>query len=190
MGSDNQSIPRDGTRPTRRAVLAALLAAPLQRAQDRPADLTLSIERARIEVAPGRLVATTTYNGAAPTPPIRFKEGVPACVEIINRTDATEYVHWHGFEAPPELDGTEEEGSLAVPAGGHLRYELMPLNSGSRYVHSHAMAMGDLSRGVYSGQFAFVYVEPKRDPGRYDQEIILVTHEWEPRLVAEQESES
>ena len=28
--------------------------------------------------------------------------------------------------------------------------------SGSRYVHSHAMAMGDLSRGVYSGQFAFV----------------------------------
>ena len=101
-----------------------------------------------------------------------------------------EYVHWHGFEIPPELDGTEEEGSLLVPAGGRLQYEITPLNCGSRYVHSHAMAMSDLTRGVYSGQFAFVYVEPKRNPGRYDQEIFLSTHEWEPRLVAEQDDET
>jgi FtsP/CotA-like multicopper oxidase with cupredoxin domain len=47
------------------------------------------------------------------------------------------------------------------------------------------MAMDDLSRGVYSGQFAFVYVEPKRHPGRYDQEIFLATHEWEPYFIEE-----
>jgi FtsP/CotA-like multicopper oxidase with cupredoxin domain len=52
------------------------------------------------------------------------------------------------------------------------------------------MAMTDLSRGVYSGQFAFVYVEPRRNPGRFDQEIFLSTHEWEPRLVADQDDES
>jgi FtsP/CotA-like multicopper oxidase with cupredoxin domain len=119
-----------------------------------------------------------------------MKEGVPATVDIINHTDLPEYVHWHGFEISPELDGTEEEGSLVVPPGGHLRYEITPLNSGSRYVHSHAMTMNDLSRGVYSGQFAFVYVEPKQNPGRYDQELFLSTHEWEPRLVAEQSDES
>ena len=114
-----------------------------------------------------------------------MREGIPATVDIINRTGMTEYVHWHGFEIPPELDGTEEEGSLAVPAGGRLQYEITPLQPGSRYVHSHAMTMNDLSRGVYSGQFAFVYVEPKRNPGRYDQEIFLSTHEWEPRLTME-----
>jgi FtsP/CotA-like multicopper oxidase with cupredoxin domain len=119
-----------------------------------------------------------------------MREGVPATVEIVNHTDVPEYVHWHGFEIPPELDGTEEEGSLVVPPGGRLQYEITPVISGSRYVHSHAMAMSDLSRGVYSGQFAFVYVEPKRNPGRYDQEIFLSTHEWEPRLVAEQDDES
>jgi FtsP/CotA-like multicopper oxidase with cupredoxin domain len=175
-----------------------MVAAPLQYAQhwksgrvsNRPADVTLRIERAQIEVAPGRRITTATYNGTAPGPVIRMKEGVPASVDIINHTDVTEYVHWHGFEIPPELDGTEEEGSLAVPPGGRLQYEITPLNGGSRYVHSHAMAMSDLSRGVYSGQFAFVYVEPKRNPGRYDQEIFLSTHEWEPRLVAEQEDES
>src|SRR5215470_7557725 len=114
-----------------------------------------------------------------------MKEGVPASVDVINHTGITENVHWHGFEIPAELDGTEEEGSLAVPAGGHLQYDITPLNSGSRYVHSHAMAMADLSRGVYSGQFAFVYIAPKRDPGRYDQEVFLTTHEWEPRLATE-----
>ncbi len=119
-----------------------------------------------------------------------MREGVPATVDIINRTGVPEYVHWHGFEIPPELDGTEEEGSLAVPAGGRLQYEITPIQAGSRYVHSHAMTMNDLSRGVYSGQFTFVYVEPKRNPGRYDQEIFLSTHEWEPRLMMELDDES
>jgi FtsP/CotA-like multicopper oxidase with cupredoxin domain len=35
-----------------------------------------------------------------------------------------------------------------------------------------------------------VYVEPKQNPGRYDQEIFLATHEWEPRLTMESEDES
>ncbi len=50
--------------------------------------------------------------------------------------------------------------------------------------------MTDLSRGVYSGQFAFPYVEPRRNAGRYDQEIFFSTHEWEPRLMLEQSDES
>jgi FtsP/CotA-like multicopper oxidase with cupredoxin domain len=49
------------------------------------------------------------------------------------------------------------------------------------------MAMDDLSRGVYSGQFAFVYVEPKHNPGRYDQEIFLSTHEWEPYYMEDED---
>ena len=119
-----------------------------------------------------------------------MREGVPALVEVFNHTDVTEYVHWHGFEIPADVDGTPEESSLEVPPNGSLRYEITPLQAGSRYVHSHAMAMTDLSRGVYSGQFAFVYVEPRTNPGRYDQEVFLATHEWEPRLVQEQSDES
>ena len=178
-----------GARTTRRAFVSGLVGA-CGVCSSRPNDITLRIERTQIEVAPGRTITTATYNGSAPGPLIRMKEGVPVAVHISNRTDVPEYVHWHGFELPAELDGTEEEGSLAVPAGGELRYEMTPLQSGSRYVHSHAMAMTDLSRGVYSGQFAFVYVEPKRNPGRYDQEIFLSTHEWEPRLMREQSEES
>jgi FtsP/CotA-like multicopper oxidase with cupredoxin domain len=156
----------------------------------RPADIVLRIEPTRIEVAPGRTITTATYNGTAPGPLIRRREGVRASVEVVNRTGAPEYVHWHGLEVTAELDGTPEEGSPAVLPNGSLRYEITPLQAGSRYIHSHAMAMTDLSRGVYSGQFAFVYVEPRRNPGRYDQEIFLSTHEWEPRLAQEPVAES
>jgi FtsP/CotA-like multicopper oxidase with cupredoxin domain len=190
--------PARGPQLTRRVFVSGLAGAGLLAAQDRrgigppnrPADVTLNIEQAHIDVAPGHTIATSTYNGTAPGPLIRMREGVPATVDIINRTGVTEYVHWHGFELPADLDGTEEEGSLAVLAGARLQYEITPTQAGSRYVHSHAMTMNDLSRGVYSGQFTFVYVEPKRNPGRYDQEIFLSTHEWEPRLTKDLEDES
>ncbi len=49
--------------------------------------------------------------------------------------------------------------------------------------------MSDLSRGTYSGQFAFVYIEPKTNPGQYDQEFFLATHEWEPFFTTAEEEE-
>jgi FtsP/CotA-like multicopper oxidase with cupredoxin domain len=197
IGTPAQKPAKD-RRITRRAFVSGIVTAGALYAQKeaghritgRPADIVLHIERAQIEVASGRTIATTTYNGTAPGPLIRMREGVTASVEVFNRTDVAEYVHWHGFEIPAELDGTPEEGSWEVPANGVLRYDITPLQAGSRYVHSHAMAMTDLFRGVYSGQFAFVYVEPRRNRGRYDQEIFLSTHEWEPRLMPEQNDES
>jgi hypothetical protein len=51
------------------------------------------------------------------------------------------------------------------------------------------MTMSNLNRGVFTGQFAFSYIDPKRDPGRYDQKIFLATHEWEPFLTSEEEED-
>ena len=166
---------------TRRAFVSSLTAGTgLLLGAPASADVTLNIAPAQLEVAPGHTITTSAYNGSSPGPLIRMREGVPVSVNIFNQSDVAEYVHWHGFDVPAELDGTEEERSLVVPAHGHLQYEMTPRQTGSRYVHSHAMAMDDLSRGPYSGQFAFVYVEPRHNPGRYDQEIFLSTHEWEP----------
>jgi hypothetical protein len=52
------------------------------------------------------------------------------------------------------------------------------------------MPIGDLSRGVYTGQFLPVCVEPKTSPGAYDQEIFLITHEWDAYLNTEEEEEA
>jgi FtsP/CotA-like multicopper oxidase with cupredoxin domain len=158
-------------------------------AVSKPADVTLRIANISHEVAPNRVYRTKAYNGAVPGPLIRLREGVPVEVHIINETDTPEYVHWHGLSVSPELDGTQEEGSLVVPARGELRYSLTPNPSGTRWVHSHAMSGMHLKSGTYSGQFGFVYVEPKQHAGRYDQEVFLATHEWGPELVWQQDDD-
>jgi FtsP/CotA-like multicopper oxidase with cupredoxin domain len=42
------------------------------------------------------------------------------------------------------------------------------------------MAMDDLHKGAYTGQFGFVYVDGSNDPGHYDQELFLALRDWEP----------
>jgi len=154
-----------------------------------PADVTLHIGGVLVDIAKDHTISTTGYNGSVPGPLIRLREGVPVTVDLFNDTDAPELVHWHGQIIPAEVDGAEEEKSLAVAAHGHLRYRLTPSPAGARFVHTHVMPMSDLARGTYTGQFAFVYIEPKSNPGRYDQEIFLASHEWEPFFTTAEEEE-
>ena len=168
------------------AVVAGVTAGPTWAAlpgYNSPADVTLRIGPVKVDVAPGKTILTTGYNGSVPGPLIRLREGVPVTVDLFNDTGIPEYVHWHGFPFSAAMDGTQNENSLSVPPHGHLRYRMTPQAAGSRWVHSHVMTMDDLTVGSYSGQFGFVYVEPKEDPGRYDQEVFLSTHEWEPFFI-------
>jgi len=154
-----------------------------------PADVTLRIGNVLVDIAKEHTISTIGYNGTVPGPPIRLREGVPVTVDLFNETDTPELVHWHGQIIPTNVDGAQEEKSLVVPANGHLRYRLTPQPAGARWVHTHVMPMSDLSRGTYTGQFGFVYIEPKSNPGQYDQEIFLATHEWEPFYTAEEEED-
>lgn len=152
-------------------------------APEGPADIKLTIAPVTVELAPTRIISTIGYNGAAPGPVLRMKEGVPVTVEVANQTDTPEQVHWHGFEIPAEVDGSEEEGTPFVPPHGSRRYQFTPRPAGVRWYHSHVMAMTDLSRGTYTGQFGFVVVEGASSPyqsGHYDQELFLALRDWEP----------
>jgi len=71
---------------------------------------------------------------------------------------------------------------MIAPAGTQ-RYEFTPRPSGTRWYHTHAAAGADLSLGTYSGQFGFLIVDGPRDPARYDQEINLAIHHWEPSFI-------
>lgn len=148
------------------------------------ADYSLSIEPTTLEIAPGVHVKTVSYNGTVPGPLLRFKEGVPVTIDVVNKLPIEEIVHWHGFDIDPINDGAMEEGSPMIAAnGGKIRYKFTPHLTGSRWYHTHASAEKDLSRSTYTGQFGFAYVEPKAgNPGHYDQEIFLPIHHWEPKI--------
>ncbi|HTS12200.1 MAG TPA: multicopper oxidase domain-containing protein [Candidatus Limnocylindrales bacterium] len=144
------------------------------------ADYAIHIRTAPIEIAPNRIISTTTYNGQFPGPLLRFKEGRPVTVEIFNETDTPEQLHWHGQKVPVDVDGASEEGTPWVPAHGKRRITFTPNPAGLRFYHTHNRAGANLYAGTYSGQAGPVYIEPKQEPGRYDREVFLVMKEFEP----------
>src|ERR1041385_5716570 len=73
-------------------------------------DFTLEIGPVTVELAPNRVISTIGYNGISPGPRMRMKEGVPVTVNVVNKTDTPEFVHFHGLLIPSEVDGAEEEG--------------------------------------------------------------------------------
>lgn len=143
-------------------------------------DYTLRIAPATFEVAPRKIVKTIGYNGSIPGPLLRMKEGQPVTIEVFNDSDEADIVHWHGLHIPSAVDGATEEGTPLIPAHKSARYTYTPEPSGTRWYHSHVMAERNLKRATYTGQFGFIYIEPRNDPGRYDQEIFLALKEWEP----------
>ena len=145
-----------------------------------PADYTLRIGAAPIEIAPNRIVSAMAYNGQFPGPLLRFKEGQSAIVDVYNDTDTPEQLHWHGQFVSPDVDGATEEGTPFIPAHGMRRIEFTPRPAGFRFYHTHNRAGADLHAGQYSGQVGPVYIEPKHEAGSYDREVFLVLKEFEP----------
>jgi FtsP/CotA-like multicopper oxidase with cupredoxin domain len=146
------------------------------------ADYTLRIGTGLAELADDTIVSTTTYNGQFPGPLLRFTEGRPTTVDIVNDTDRPEQLHWHGQRVPADVDGAAEEHTPFIPAHGMRRVSFTPGPAGFRFYHTHLVAENDLSAGQYSGQVGPVYIEPKSNPGAYDQEVFLVLKEFEPAL--------
>jgi FtsP/CotA-like multicopper oxidase with cupredoxin domain len=146
-------------------------------------DIRLRIEPCSLEIGPGVKVDTVAYNGQVPGPLLRLKKGKPVSIDVTNATGSADIVHWHGLTTDSLNDGAVEEGSPLIKPGETLRYHLTPRPSGTRWYHTHAMAMGDLSVASYTGQFGFLLVDGGPDPGHYDHEVNLAIHHWGPHFV-------
>ena len=150
-------------------------------------DYRLEIASTTLELSPRERIRTTAYNGQSPGPLLRFKEGQAVTIEVTNRTNRPEVVHWHGLFLPPSVDGAIEEGTPAIAPGAVARYTFTPQPRGFRWYHTHVMAMGDLTRGQYSGQHGPLLIDPRDDLGRYDQEFVISLHDWQARLSASED---
>jgi FtsP/CotA-like multicopper oxidase with cupredoxin domain len=165
----------------RRDFLGLAAAAPLMAADSAP-DFTLRIQPVTLEFGRGKAFKTIGYNGSSPGPVLRMKEGRPVTIEVFNETGNPELVHWHGLHIPSDVDGAMEEGTPMIPPRASRRYTFTPAPSGTRWYHTHTMAGRDLKKATYTGQFGFLYIEPKSEPGAFDQEILLALKEYDPYM--------
>jgi FtsP/CotA-like multicopper oxidase with cupredoxin domain len=166
------------------AALTALPSCALALAPADLADFSLEIAPYSLEVSTNHFIKTTAYNGQVPGPLLRMHEGSPVTVAISNKTDNEEVVHWHGMFLPPEVDGAMEVGTPMIPPGGATRLTFTPNPSGFRWYHTHTFAGTNLKKSQYSGQHGFLFVEPKSNPGRYDQEAFLALHDWNGKMLS------
>jgi FtsP/CotA-like multicopper oxidase with cupredoxin domain len=172
---------------SRRSFLQLTAAAALSAAQP---DYTLRIGKISLEVAPGKFVKTTGFNGSAPGPLLRLKEGQPVSIQVVSELDRQDIVHWHGLQIPSSVDGAMEEGSPMVDCHASRLYSFTPKPSGTRWYHTHTMAGRDLNRALYTGEFGFLYIEPKSEPGAFDQEHFLAFREWDAYMTTGGEGDS
>src|SRR5215472_17142889 len=93
---------------------AAATSSPTSQVPENKAYYTLRIAPVTVELDRSHILSTIGYNGTAPGPVLRMRQGKAITVEVINDTDTPEAVHWHGLLVPSEVDGTEEEGSPLV----------------------------------------------------------------------------
>jgi FtsP/CotA-like multicopper oxidase with cupredoxin domain len=152
------------------------------------ADYSIKIAPISLEIAPGKIIKTTAYNGTVPGPVLRVREGQPVQIEVTNDSGYPNLVHSHGLMIPSLQDGATEEGSPIIEPGKSLTYSYVAKPSGTRWYHSHAMAMTDLNKSTYTGEFGFLIVEPAAgDPGSYDREVLLAAHHWDGHWVSLQD---
>jgi FtsP/CotA-like multicopper oxidase with cupredoxin domain len=134
----------------------------------------LRIQKEEVELAPGRRITTTTYNGQLPGPLLRTFVGQRVRVDVYNETDSTEQIHWQG-QSPADA-------AASVPARSRRRLEFMPCRAGVYLYHSQVVAAADLQAGLYSGQAGALLVEPRNHGGRYDREWLVVLKGYETYL--------
>ena len=168
----------------------AALGAGLGRAHTQSADASdyrLRIAPTRLELAPGKVIDTFAYNGSVPGPLLRFREGQPVSIDVTNDSDIDDIVHWHGLYLAAAADGAMEEGAPMIAPGATQRYNFGAKPSGTRWYHSHDVAGTDLRRSLYGGLYGFLIIDAATEPARYDQEVLLAAHHWEPRWISIQD---
>ncbi len=88
------------------------------------------------------------YNGEAPGPVLRARQGDTLIVDMENRLDEPTTVHWHGLRVPNAMDGVPHFSQTPIAPGESFRYSL-PLNdAGTFWYHPHINSSEQLGRGL------------------------------------------
>lgn len=133
-----------------------------------------------------RPITAWGYNGSIPGPTLEANEGDRVRVIFENRLPEMTALHWHGLEAPMEMDGSVGLGQDPVPPGGKYVYEFTLRQHGTLFYHSH-FPMQEMM-----GQIGFFIVHPAqayephvdRDFGLVIQEFALMPNNPVPNTLA------
>ena len=132
----------------------------------------LVVERAAMQIVPGRTDSVIAINGSVPGPTLRFKEGEEAVVRVTNKLSATTSIHWHGLLVDGAYDGAPGFNGFAGIAPGETytyRIRIRIRQSGTYWYHAHSGGQEQ------AGQYGALIIAPKaEDPIKSDVEHVIL----------------
>ena len=117
------------------------------------------------------------YNGQTPGPTIRARKGDLLRVTLDNQLDDATTIHWHGVDAPWEMDGHTWMID-PIAAGETFTYEVPLEQTGTFWYHPHF----DTNRQVDMGLYGVLIVEDPDEDGAFDEDLVLVLDDWIDRV--------
>src|SRR5262249_36788147 len=88
------------------------------------------------------------YNGSIPGPTLRVRQGSEVQIDVVNRGDLADTVHWHGLRLDNRYDGTLET-QAPIPVGGRFTYRLTFPDPGVYWDHPHIREDYGQEMGLY-----------------------------------------
>ncbi len=137
-------------------------------------EFRLTAEVVHTTFVSGRQVTGWGFNGSIPGPAIEVNEGDRVRIVFENRLPEMTAIHWHGLEAPMEMEGSVGLGHDPIPPGETFTYEFTLNQHGTLFYHSH------FSMQEMMGLLGLLIVHPKTPyTPQVDRDFGLVIQEWQ-----------
>jgi FtsP/CotA-like multicopper oxidase with cupredoxin domain len=122
-------------------------------ADDGVFDIDIAPVRMRIGDSDVRMIA---YNGCVPGPTLRVRQHATVTVNVTNRTDSDQTVHWHGLRLDNRYDGVPYDTQKPIAPGERFTYQLRFPDAGLYWYHPHIRE----DYGQEMGLYANIVVDP------------------------------
>ncbi|WP_159012889.1 multicopper oxidase family protein [Acidisoma sp. S159] len=136
----------------------------------------------RLRSAPARVhmvgdaepaTAVWAYNGVAPGPALRLRQGTPFRAAVENGLSEATTVHWHGIRLPNSMDGIPGLTQPTIPPGGRFDYAFIPPDAGTFWYHSHDDSLVQMGRGL-----AGALIVEEAEPPAVDRDLLWTIQDW------------
>jgi len=129
--------------------------------------------RVRLVLQPYGETDVWSYNGVAPGPEIRLRQGDRLRVVVENHLDEATTVHWHGIRLPNAMDGVPYITQAPIEPGAEFAYEFTVPDAGTYWYHPHQRSYEQSGRGMHGA-----LIVEEREPIRVDREVVWVLGDW------------
>ncbi len=113
------------------------------------------------------------YNGTAPGPVLRIRQGDELRVRLRNGLHQPTTLHWHGIRIANAMDGVPGLTQKAVEPGESFDYRFACPDAGTFWYHPHKLAAEQVARGLHG-----ILIVEEKNPPQVDQDRLIVLDDW------------